>query len=70
MPCSGVIGFVLCSTEGPPVDFVNPINPIEKLEGALEHKRELKYYNSEVRFVFAVCCLFVVFICFSNPVCN
>ncbi|KAB1206240.1 Spermine synthase [Morella rubra] len=45
---SGVIGFVLCSTEGPPVDFVNPINPIEKLEGALEHKRELKYYNSEM----------------------
>ncbi|XP_031115918.1 spermine synthase-like isoform X1 [Ipomoea triloba] len=31
---SGVIGFVLCSTEGPPVDFLNPINPIEKLDGA------------------------------------
>ncbi|KAJ6969733.1 hypothetical protein NC653_034317 [Populus alba x Populus x berolinensis] len=31
--------------EGPPVDF---LNPIEKLEGATKHKRELKYYNSEV----------------------
>ncbi|KAB5531642.1 hypothetical protein DKX38_018312 [Salix brachista] len=47
---SGVIGFVLCSTEGPPVDFLNPVNPIEKLEGegATKNKRELKYYNSEV----------------------
>ncbi|XP_022158044.1 spermine synthase isoform X1 [Momordica charantia] len=45
---SGVIGFVLCSTEGPPVDFKNPINPIEKLEGAVKHKRELKFYNSEM----------------------
>ncbi|KAL3574818.1 hypothetical protein D5086_022919 [Populus alba] len=45
---SGVIGFVLCSTEGPPVEFLNPVNPIEKLEGATKHKRELKYYNSEV----------------------
>ncbi|XP_027359819.1 spermine synthase [Abrus precatorius] len=45
---SGVIGFLLCSTEGPPVDFVNPINPIEKLEGASEHRRELRFYNSEM----------------------
>jgi spermidine synthase len=51
VPCSGVIGFLICSTEGPPVDFVNPVNPIEKLEGALKHKRELRFYNSEVRFV-------------------
>ena len=35
-------------TEGPPVNFLNPVNPIEKLEGATKHKRELKYYNSEV----------------------
>ena len=48
LACSGVIGFVLCSTEGPPVEFLNPVNPIEKLEGATKHKRELKYYNSEV----------------------
>lgn len=44
-----MIGFVLCSKEGPPVDFANPINPIEKLDGALNHKRELRFYNSEVR---------------------
>lgn len=46
--CSGVIGFLLCSTEGPAVDFVHPVNPIEKLEGALEHRRQLMFYNSEV----------------------
>ncbi|KAK4277536.1 hypothetical protein QN277_015523 [Acacia crassicarpa] len=45
---SGVIGFVLCSTEGPPVDFKNPINPIEKVEGALKYQRELRFYNSQV----------------------
>ena len=44
-----MIGFLICSTEGPPVDFVNPINPIEKLDGAYHHKRELRFYNSEVR---------------------
>ncbi|KAG8381160.1 hypothetical protein BUALT_Bualt06G0093500 [Buddleja alternifolia] len=44
----GVIGFVLCSTEGPPVDFMHPINPIEKLDGALEYRRQLMYYNSEI----------------------
>ncbi|XVE58391.1 hypothetical protein DITRI_Ditri04bG0166100 [Diplodiscus trichospermus] len=45
---SGVIGFLICSTEGPPVDFLNPINPIEKLDGACHHKRELRFYNSEM----------------------
>ncbi|XP_011076013.1 spermine synthase [Sesamum indicum] len=45
---SGVIGFVLCATEGPPVDFKHPINPIEKLDGALEYQRQLKFYNSEM----------------------
>ncbi|KAF5947552.1 hypothetical protein HYC85_013509 [Camellia sinensis] len=44
----GVIGFVICSTEGPPVDFMHPINPIEKVEGALKYRRELKFYNSEI----------------------
>lgn len=48
LPCSGVIGFLICSTEGPPVDFLNPVNPIEKLEGAAKYKRELRFYNSEV----------------------
>lgn len=45
---SGVIGFLLCSTEGLPVDFRNPINPIEKVEGALKHQRELRFYNSQM----------------------
>ncbi|KAI3950992.1 hypothetical protein MKW98_026446 [Papaver atlanticum] len=45
---SGVIGFLLCSTEGPPVDFLNPINPIEKIEGAVDFRRELRFYNSEM----------------------
>lgn len=44
-----MIGFLVCSTEGPPIDFINPINPIEKLEGAPKHKRELRFYNSEVK---------------------
>ena len=26
---SGVIGFMLCSTEGPAVDFKHPANPID-----------------------------------------
>lgn len=42
---------MLCSTEGPPVDFLNPINPIEKLDGALQYRRELRFYNSEVCFL-------------------
>ncbi|GFS32175.1 spermidine synthase 3 [Actinidia rufa] len=45
---SGVIGFLICSTEGPPVDFIHPINPIEKIDGALKHRRELRFYNSEI----------------------
>ncbi|RZC17115.1 Spermidine synthase, partial [Glycine soja] len=44
---SGVIGFLLCSTEGPYVDFRNPINPID-LETNLISKQPLKFYNSEV----------------------
>ncbi|THG07236.1 hypothetical protein TEA_006250 [Camellia sinensis var. sinensis] len=45
---SGVIGFLICSTEGPPVDFIHPINPIENIEGALKHQRELRFYSSEM----------------------
>ncbi|KAK9147283.1 hypothetical protein Scep_006040 [Stephania cephalantha] len=45
---SGVIGFVLCSTDGPPVNFLKPINPIEKVGGAVKFRRELKFYNSEM----------------------
>ena len=42
---SGAIGFVICSTEGPTVDFRNPINPVE------EQKVATKYYNSKVIFL-------------------
>ncbi|PIA49039.1 hypothetical protein AQUCO_01300113v1 [Aquilegia coerulea] len=45
---SGVIGFLICSTAGPPVDFLNPINPIEKVEGSRKSSRELRFYNSEM----------------------
>ncbi|XP_075492447.1 spermine synthase-like [Primulina tabacum] len=45
---SGVIGILLCSTKGPPVDFVHPINPIEKLQSALQFRRKLKFYNTEI----------------------
>ena len=74
--CSGVIGFVLCSPEGPPVDFLNPVNPIEKLEGATKNKRELKYYNSEVvapssSFILSQChlifSLYISNACCKNP---
>lgn len=52
---SGVIGFLICSTEGAPVDFRNPANPIEMLDGALNYRRELRFYNSEVhRAAFAL----------------
>lgn len=42
---SGVIGFMLCSTEGPPVDFKHPVNPIDVND---KSKRPLKFYNSEI----------------------
>ncbi|KAF0932034.1 hypothetical protein E2562_007840 [Oryza meyeriana var. granulata] len=45
---SGVIGFLLCAKEGPAVNFLSPVNPIEKLEGAMEAGREIRFYNSEV----------------------
>ncbi|KAF7838346.1 spermidine synthase 1 [Senna tora] len=44
---SGVIGFLLCSTEGPYVDFRNPINPIDPHNYGVS-KQPLKFYNSEV----------------------
>ncbi|KAJ4980712.1 hypothetical protein NE237_031549 [Protea cynaroides] len=43
---SGVIGFMLCSTEGPPVDFKNPVNPLDA--NADHSKVPLKFYNSEI----------------------
>ena len=47
--CSGVIGFMLCSTEGPPVDFKHPVNPIDTDESSCKSKRPLRFYNSEVQ---------------------
>lgn len=44
---SGVIGFLLCSTEGPHVDFRSPINPIDPENYGIS-KQPLKFYNSEV----------------------
>ncbi|GAU27503.1 hypothetical protein TSUD_14830, partial [Trifolium subterraneum] len=46
--CNMAESFILCSKEGPYVDFVNPINPIEKVEGTAKHIRELRFYNSEM----------------------
>lgn len=44
---SGVIGFMLCSTEGPPVDFKHPGNPIDQIPRE-KSDRPLKFYNSEI----------------------
>ncbi|KAL9325224.1 hypothetical protein ACSQ67_005869 [Phaseolus vulgaris] len=44
---SGMIGFMLCSTEGPPVDFKHPVNPIDENE-CQKSARPLKFYNSEI----------------------
>ena len=43
---SGMIGFMLCSTEGPTVDFKNPVYSID--EDDKQSTRPLKFYNSEV----------------------
>lgn len=40
---------MLCSTEGPAVDFKHPINPIDEANDA-NSKSPLKFYNSEVSF--------------------
>ncbi|KAF3945471.1 hypothetical protein ACB098_03G150800 [Castanea mollissima] len=45
---SGVIGFMLCSTEGPPVDFKHPVNPIDANDSHSKSKGPLKFYNSEI----------------------
>jgi len=44
---SGVIGFMLCSTEGPPVNFKRPINPLNPKQNGVA-KGPPKFYNSEV----------------------
>ncbi|KAK9277260.1 hypothetical protein L1049_006799 [Liquidambar formosana] len=45
---NGVIGFMLCSTEGPPVNFKHPVNPIDANESHCKLKGPLKFYNSEI----------------------
>ena len=45
---SGVIGFVISSTEGSAVDFINLVNPIEELKDATNLTSPLKFYNSEI----------------------
>ncbi|CAL9766283.1 unnamed protein product [Musa acuminata subsp. burmannicoides] len=45
---SGVIGFMLCSTEGPPVDFQHPVCHIDEDEVSKKSKGPLKFYNSEI----------------------
>ncbi|XP_077216767.1 spermidine synthase 1 [Tasmannia lanceolata] len=45
---SGVIGFMLCSTAGPTVDFQHPVNPIDENEDQCKSKGPLKFYNSQI----------------------
>ncbi|CAI9785173.1 unnamed protein product [Fraxinus pennsylvanica] len=45
---SGVIGFMLCATEGPAVDFKHSINPIDADDSHVKTKGPLKFYNSEI----------------------
>ncbi|KAK9277956.1 hypothetical protein L1049_027513 [Liquidambar formosana] len=45
---SGVIGFMLCSTAGPPVNFKHPINLIDSNDSYGAARGPLKFYNSEV----------------------
>ncbi|KAK9074690.1 hypothetical protein SSX86_003008 [Deinandra increscens subsp. villosa] len=48
---SGVIGFMLCSTGGPEVDFKNPINPIDEKEDHNKSMVPLKFHNREKRSI-------------------
>ncbi|XP_020580833.1 spermidine synthase 1 isoform X2 [Phalaenopsis equestris] len=45
---SGVIGFMLCSTEGPPVDFQRPVHKIDENDELNKCKGPLKFYNPEI----------------------
>nr|CAJ46255.1 putrescine N-methyltransferase [Physalis divaricata] len=46
---TGVIGYMLCSTEGPEVDFKNPVNPIDKATAHIKSELgPLKFYNSDI----------------------
>ncbi|KAH7660140.1 Spermidine/spermine synthase eukaryotes protein [Dioscorea alata] len=45
---SGVIGFMLCSTKGPAVDFMHPVNQIDENDSFNKTKGPLKFYNPEI----------------------
>ncbi|XP_056175229.1 spermidine synthase 1-like isoform X2 [Syzygium oleosum] len=48
---SGVIGFLLCSTEGPHVDFTRPVNPLDHQDATNSFgvaKQPPKFYNAEI----------------------
>ncbi|XP_039142201.1 spermidine synthase 2-like [Dioscorea cayenensis subsp. rotundata] len=45
---SGVIGFMLCSTKGPAVDFMHPVNQIDENDSFNKAKGPLKFYNPEI----------------------
>ncbi|KAL0915469.1 hypothetical protein M5K25_015888 [Dendrobium thyrsiflorum] len=45
---SGVIGFMLCSTEGPQVDFQHPVHKIDENDDLNKSKGPLKFYNPEI----------------------
>ncbi|KAG0461344.1 hypothetical protein HPP92_021335 [Vanilla planifolia] len=47
---SGVIGFMLCSTDGPPVDFQNPVHLIDERDELNKTKGPLKFYNPEIHY--------------------
>lgn len=54
---SGMIGFMLCSTEGPSVDFKHPVNPIDE-DDSQQSARPLKFYNREVSCFNLSCSVF------------
>ncbi|XP_019185169.1 PREDICTED: spermidine synthase 1-like [Ipomoea nil] len=45
---SGMIGFMLCSTEGPPVDFRHPVHSFDEGGSHDTAKEPLRYYNKEI----------------------
>ncbi|CAI0455383.1 unnamed protein product [Linum tenue] len=45
---SGMIGFMLCSTEGPAVDFKNPVTRVEGEGSHPQVKGPLRFYNAEI----------------------
>jgi hypothetical protein len=43
-----------CAKESRAVNFLNLVNPIEKIEGAAKAGREFRFYNSEVSLVYFI----------------